>query len=183
MKVIGSILLFVIGVGCRHQSPNHYENGLPAGTYVMSCLLLDSTQNGKDTLWRAGVYFDSLQHLPIDTTFFAPCPLPYDGEQAERFFGKEEDLLAYAERKHVIRFCYKDTLGIKFFIHLKKNENYQIASALYGNEGNAITALHDEGWSKLITDSGHWIGDSVLMTGEDLVLACDADAIIKCQYH
>lgn len=182
LLIIISVLLFFC-VSCGRQSFHPYERGLPSGTYVMSCLLLDSMKNGQDTLWRASVYFDSLQHLPIDTIFCSPQRLPYNGEEAERFFGKEKDILAYAERKHVLRFCYRDTLGLFFFIHLKENENYQLACPNYGNEGNAIESRHGEGWSKLITNAGHWEGHNILMTGEQLCLATDADAIIKCQYH
>lgn len=183
MKLLIAIsLVLFISLGCGHKYS--YKKGLPSGTYVLSCLLLDSS-NGFDTLWRGAVYFDSVQHIPIDTVFFAPSPLPEEGEQAERFFGKEHDLLAYAERKNIRRFCYKDTLtfGIRFFIHLKENENYQLESADHVNMGNAIAEVHKEGWSKLTTNMGYWRGDNILLTGESLCLGTGADAIIKCQYH
>lgn len=152
-----------------------YKSGLLLDTSRMMGFYADCYV--KDTLWTARVNYKNGK--PTDTVLFNPSKLAKDGPDALEFLGEEKDLLAYAERKHIMKFCYQKPTGLQIYIHLKKNQNYWLASPRHGIIGKAIHDQHKEGWSALGADRAFWLGDT-LVYGESIAVAMNADAIIDC---
>ena len=101
-------------------------------TYFKEGLIIDTNRvvfkeagfDEKDALWYVHIYYEKITNKPLDTIYFTPSGLSENGEGAQTFFGTRQELIAYAERKNIRRFCYKDSLGMELYIHLKENENY-----------------------------------------------------------
>jgi hypothetical protein len=166
-----------------------YYRQPPDSTITMEGLLLPHKKIGEepgydiqDTMWHVHIRYQKQTGRPIDTTFFYPCNITKNGHNAEAFFGTEKELLDYADRKHIRKFCYKDSVGVEYYIHLKKNENYYLSSANTGIVELAIVPNHPAGWSMLTANEAFWSRDTLLTTGEQLSMAVDADAIIKCSH-
>lgn len=175
---------FLIGY-CQHRKPtSKFADNLEITGLILDTSRTFGTEPGynvRDTIWEGRVYVEKTHHKPVDTMVYAPSFLPINGEEAEVFWGDEKDLIAYAERKRIRKFCYKKANGVQMFIRLKENENYQLASARHGVTGPAMVPNHREGWSTLWTDMGHWTGDT-LIYGETIFMGCDDRAMIPCVY-
>jgi len=169
-----------------YQSRNPKESGMifpAADVYSKEQLLLkpvrlyasDSSYRDTDTLWRAIVY-------GMNISLLAPTNLAANGVDANWYYGPEDSLLAYAERKGIRKFCFKDSVGgqaaYNYYIRVAANEPFYIHFALWNHTTNALIARHKAGWSRAGADEASWSGDTLFISGKQLFMS--AEGITPC---
>ena len=188
-KALALLFVFLVGLSfaflCWRQShlPKDSDISSSSGTYTRQQLILGPLRHysigtkytDKDTLWIANVHSN-------DTTYIAPTDLGANGGEAEWYYGSEDSLLGYAERKGIHKFCFKDLVGnvvtYNYFIHVKADEPFHIHFELGGYTANALVEYHKAGWSRAAADAASWSGDTLYISGK--VLFMSAEGITPC---
>lgn len=173
-------LVFVFAWWRNVRFDDRLAGTLPDGTYMRGGLLVDKgwrtiefnegLRRVRDTLWQVTVYYRGTEGKPVDTVYHTPVKLTENCIGADHYFGPEEDLLAYAERKGIRKFCYRSENSLNYFIRLKQDENYYLRSVRQQSAVNAMLPAHDQGWSRAIADEATWKKDT-LVFGNSLCMS------------